>query len=113
MSARIATLETVLSQGANQDPGTRDALESLSAELARMTDRIAALEQEVAPLRSRGPAPSEEVISRLRGGTQRLDPMLPKQTALAGSPAPSEAKHHAAESAPAGPPRPEETRGVK
>src|SRR3546814_6646905 len=71
---------TVLSQGANQDPGTRDALESLSAELARMTDRIAALEQEVATLRSRGPAPSEEVISRLSGETQRLDTMLAQQT---------------------------------
>src|SRR3546814_5860873 len=41
--------------------------------LARMTDRIAALEQEVATLRSRGPAPSEEVISRLSGETQRSE----------------------------------------
>src|SRR3546814_9382727 len=99
MSARIATLETVLSQGANQDPGTRDALESLSAELARMTDRIAALEQEVATLRSRGPAPSEEVISRLSGETQRLDTMLALQTELAGLLAATDANLNAAESA--------------
>src|SRR3546814_9601747 len=77
--------------------------------LARMTDRIAALEQEVATLRSRGPAPSEEVISRLSGETQRLDTMLAQQTELAGRLAAAEANLNAAESARAGMPGGRET----
>src|SRR3546814_3838579 len=74
-----------------------------------MTDRIAALEQEVATLRSRGPAPSEEVISRLSGETQRLDTMLAQQTELAGRLAAAEANLNAAESARAGMPGGRET----
>src|SRR3546814_12078710 len=83
MSERLVTLEAALSQGAGQDPGTAAALESLSAELARMSDRMAALEQDVASTRSAAGAPPEEIASRLSSESQRLDAMLAQQTELA------------------------------
>src|SRR3546814_13466942 len=73
MSERLVTLEASLSQGAGQDPGTGAALESLSAEFARMSDRMAALEQDVASTRSAAGAPPEEIASRLSSESQRLD----------------------------------------
>lgn len=83
MSERVATLESALSQGAGQDPGTRAALESLSAELARMTDRIAALEQDLSSVRSMASTPSDAVTDRLASETQRLDSLLSQQSELA------------------------------
>jgi len=109
MSERIATLETALSQGAGQDPGTRAALESLSAELARMTDRIAALEQDVAQVRSLAGTPSEEVTRRLSSEAERLDAMLAQQTELAARIAAAEADLNAAEAAREGAPGSRET----
>lgn len=103
-SERIATLESALSQGAGQDPGTRDALESLSAELARLTDRLAALEEDVAEARNLAGAPSEEIISRLGNEAQRLDAMLAQQTELAGRLAQAEADLNAAQAAREGAP---------
>jgi hypothetical protein len=109
MSERIATLEAALSQGAGQDPGTRAALESLSTELARMTDRIAALEQDVAQVRSLAGTPSEEVTSRLSSEAERLDAMLDQQTELAARIAAAEADLTAAEAAREGAPGSRET----
>ncbi|HMA14159.1 MAG TPA: mitofilin family membrane protein, partial [Kiloniellaceae bacterium] len=108
-SERIATLEAALSQGAGQDPGTRDALESLSAELARLTDRLAALEDDVAEARSLAGTPSEEIVSRLGAEAQRLDAMLAQQTELAGRLAAAEADLNAAEAAREGAPGARET----
>jgi len=87
LSERLSTLEAALSQGAGQDPGTRAALDSVSAQLARMTDRIAALEQELeaelASLRSIAGAPSAEITSRLGSEAARLNAMLQTQSELA------------------------------
>ncbi|MEQ9606464.1 MAG: hypothetical protein RLN99_02230, partial [Kiloniellaceae bacterium] len=83
LSERLATLEAALSQGGAQDPDTRAAVESLNAQLARMTDRLATLEQDVASARDLAGAPSSEVIDRLGSEVQRLDEMLVQQRELA------------------------------
>jgi len=83
LSERLATLEAALSQGGGQDPDTRAAVESLNAQLARMTDRLAALEQDVASARDLAGAPSSEVIDRLGSEAKRLDEMLAQQRELA------------------------------
>ena len=83
LSERLATLEAALSQGGAQDPDTRAAVESLNAQLARMTDRLAALEQDVASARDLAGAPSSEVIDRLGSEAKRLDEMLAQQRELA------------------------------
>jgi hypothetical protein len=82
-SERLSTLEAALSQGAGQDPDTRAALESLNAQLARTTDRIAALEQEVTSVRGAAGQPSAEVTERLGNAAARLDEMLAAQSDLA------------------------------
>ncbi len=76
---RLTTLESAVSQGAGQDPETRAALESLSANLARMTDRLQALEEGQAA----AGAPTEALTMRLSGEAARLDEMLTTQTELA------------------------------
>ncbi len=76
---RLTTLESAVSQGAGQDPETRAALESLSASLARMTDRLQALEEGQAA----AGAPTEALTMRLSGEAARLDEMLTTQTELA------------------------------
>lgn len=88
---RLTTLESAVSQGAGQDPETRAALESLSASLARMTDRLQALEEGQAA----AGAPTEALTDRLSGEAARLDEMLIAQSELA-------ARLEAAESALAG-----------
>lgn len=88
---RLTTLESAVSQGAGQDPETRAALESLSANLARMTDRLQALEEGQAA----AGAPTEALTDRLSGEAARLDEMLIAQSELA-------ARLEAAESALAG-----------
>src|SRR5690606_5651826 len=103
-SERIATLESALSQGAGQDPGTRDAVDSLSAEVARLTDRLAALEEEVAEARILAGARSEEIVSRLGREAQRFDAMLDQRTELAGRLAAAEADLNEAEAAREGAP---------
>ncbi len=76
---RLTTLESAVSQGAGQDPDTRAALESLSANLARMTDRLQAIEEGQAA----AGAPTEALTNRLSGEAARLDEMLIAQTELA------------------------------
>jgi hypothetical protein len=99
MNERLATLETALSQGGGQDPDTRAAVESLNAQLARMTDRIAALEQDVTAVRNLAGSPSQEVTSRLSSEAQRLDAMLAQQSDLAERIAAAEADLDAAQAA--------------
>jgi len=83
LSERLATLEAALSQGAGQDPDTRAALESLNGQMARLTDRLAAMEQDQASLRNLAGAPSPELTSRLSAEAQRLDELLSAQSELA------------------------------
>lgn len=83
LSERLSTLESAVSQGAGQDPDTRAALESLSAQQARITDRIAALEQDLTSLRGAAGQPSAEVTERLSNAAARLDEMLAEQSDLA------------------------------
>ena len=83
LNERLATLEAALSQGDGQDPSTRAAVGSLNAQLARQTDRLAALEQDVATVRDLAGAPSAEVTDRLSSEAQRLDEMLAAQSELA------------------------------
>src|SRR3546814_15557864 len=64
-----------------------------------MSDRMAALEQDVASTRSAAGAPPEEIASRLSSESQRLDAMLAQQTELAGRLAAAEADLNAAETA--------------
>ncbi|MGF1628875.1 MAG: COG4223 family protein [Kiloniellaceae bacterium] len=99
MNERLATLETALSQGAGQDPDALAALESLNAQLARTTDRIAALEQDVVAVRDLADSPSPEVSSRLSNEAQRLDAMLDQQSDLAARIAAAEADLDAAQAA--------------
>lgn len=91
MSERVSTLEAAVSQGAGRDPETDAALESLSAELARLTDRIAGLEEDFETLRSRAGAPSEELVNRLSSEAERLDSILARQSELAARLAAAEA----------------------
>ena len=97
LSERLSTLESALSQGAGQDPDTRAALESLSAQQARMTDRIAALEQDVTSLRGVAGQPSAEVTERLSSAAARLDDLLATQSDLAQRLAEAESDLNAAE----------------
>ncbi len=83
LSERLATLEAAVSQGGGQDPDTRAALESLNAQMARLTDRLEALEQELSALRSLAGTPSPELSSRLTTEAQRLDELLSAQSELA------------------------------
>ncbi|MEQ8357559.1 MAG: hypothetical protein RH942_18635 [Kiloniellaceae bacterium] len=83
LNARLATAEAALSQGGAQDPETRAALESLNSQLARLSDRLAALEQDVAAVRGIAGAPSAELTSRLSSEAKRLDEMLAAQSELA------------------------------
>lgn len=83
LSERLATLEAAVSQGGGQDPDTRAALESLNAQMARLTDRLEALEQDLSALRSLAGAPSPELSSRLSSEAQRLDELLSAQSELA------------------------------
>lgn len=83
LGERIATLESAVSQGAGQDPETRAALESLNTQMARLTDRLEALEQELADLRDVAGAPSPELAGRLSSEAQRLDELLTAQSELA------------------------------
>jgi hypothetical protein len=99
MNERLSTLESALSQGAGQDPQTRAALESLSAQQARIVDRIAALEQEVSALRSVAGQPSAEVTERLGSAAARLDELLDAQSELSARLAAAEADLDAAETA--------------
>jgi hypothetical protein len=82
-SERLATLEAALSQGGGQDPDTRAALESLNGQLARLSDRIEAQDQDLADLRGRAGQPSEDVVIQLSGEAARLDRMLSTQSELA------------------------------
>lgn len=83
LGERISTLEAAVSQGAGQDPETRAALESLNAQMARQTDRLEALEQELSQLRSLAGSPSPELSSRLSTEAERLDQLLTAQQDLA------------------------------
>ncbi len=83
LSERLATLEAAVSQGGGQDPDTRAALESLNAQMARLTDRLEALEQDLSSLRSLAGTPSPELSSRLSSEAQRLDELLSAQSELA------------------------------
>ncbi len=99
LGERLAIAEAALSQGAGQDPETRAALESLSAQLARMTDRLEDLEQDLAAVRSLAGTPSQEVVSRLGSEAKRLDEMLAAQADLAARLAETEAGLSAAQAA--------------
>lgn len=83
LSERLATLESALSQGGGQDPDTRAALESLNTQMARLTDRLAAAEQDLASLSSVAASPSPELSDRLSSEAQRLDDLLREQSELA------------------------------
>jgi hypothetical protein len=109
MNERLSTLEAALSQGAGQDPDTGAALESLSVQLARMTDRIAALEQDVTSVRNLAGSPSEEVTRRLSSEARRFDEMLAQQADLAERIAAAEADVDAAQAAREGAPGSRET----
>lgn len=98
LGERLSTLESAVSQGAGQDPDTGAALESLSAQQARMTDRIAALEQDVTSLRGVAGQPSAEVTERLSSAAARLDEMLAEQSDLAQRLAAAESDLNAVES---------------
>jgi hypothetical protein len=91
LNTRMTTLEAALSQGAAQDPGTRDAIDSLNGQLARLSDRIAALEQDVTAVRGLAGAPSSELSSRIGEEAARLDKMLGAQSDLAARLAAAEA----------------------
>lgn len=97
LSERLSTIESAVSQGAGQDPDTRAALESLSAQQARMTDRIAALEQDLTSLRGVAGRPSAEVTDRLSSAAARLDEMLAAQSELAQRLADAESNLNAVE----------------
>ncbi|HIP79243.1 MAG TPA: hypothetical protein EYH07_12350, partial [Kiloniellaceae bacterium] len=75
---RLSTLEAAVSQGAGQDPETRAALESLSASLARMTDRLQSLEESQAA----AGIPTEALSNRLSSEAARLDELLTAQSEL-------------------------------
>jgi len=96
LSERLVTLEAALSQGAGQDPDSRAALESLNGQLARLTDRLAMMEQEAGDLRSLAAQPSAELSSRLSSEAARLDQMLAAQSELAERLAGTEAELNAA-----------------
>lgn len=83
LGERVATLEAAVSQGGGQDPETRAALESLNAQMARQTDRLEALEQELSQLRNLAGSPSPELSSRLSTEAERLDQLLTAQQDLA------------------------------
>lgn len=83
LSERLATLEAAVSQGGGQDPDTRAALESLNTQMARLTDRLESLEQDISALRSLAGTPSPELSSRLTTEAQRLDELLSAQSELA------------------------------
>ena len=91
LGERLATAEAALSQGAGQDPETRAALESLNSQLARTTDRLQSLEQDLAALRSQAGVPSEALTRRLGEEAARLDEMLAAQSDLAARLAQTEA----------------------
>jgi hypothetical protein len=96
LGERLTTLEAALSQGAGQDPASRAALESLNGQLARLTDRLAAMEQEAGDLRSLAGRPSAELSSKLSSEAARLDQMLAAQSELAERLAGAEAELNAA-----------------
>ncbi|WP_420345792.1 carph-isopro domain-containing protein [Pelagibius sp.] len=75
---RLSTLEAAVSQGAGQDPETRAALESLSANLARLTDRLQSLEESQAA----AGIPTEALSNRLSSEAARLDELLTAQSEL-------------------------------
>ncbi len=83
LSERLATLESAISQGGGQDPDTRAALESLNTQMARVTDRLEAAEQDLTALRNVASSPSPELSSRLSSEAQRLDDLLREQSELA------------------------------
>jgi len=83
LNERLSVAESALSQGAGQDPETRAALDSLNTQLARMTDRLATLEQELETLRGVAGTPSEELSSQLSSEAARLDEMMAAQRDLA------------------------------
>lgn len=99
LGERLTVVEGALSQGAGQDPETRAALESLSAQLARITDRLEALEQDLAAVRSLAGTPSQELASRLAQEAARLDEMLSAQADLSARLAELEAGLNAAQAA--------------
>lgn len=75
---RLSALEVAVSQGAGQDPETRAALESLSANLARLTDRLQSLEESQAA----AGIPTEALSNRLSSEAARLDELLTAQSEL-------------------------------
>ncbi|WP_193366879.1 COG4223 family protein [Pelagibius marinus] len=109
LSERLATLEAAVSQGGGQDPDTRAALESLNAQMARLSDRLEALEQELSALRSLAGTPSPELSSRLTSEAQRLDELLSAQSELAKRLTETEDALTAAEAAREGAPGSRET----
>ena len=86
LGERFTTLEAALSQGAGQDPETRAALESLSANLARLTDRLQSIEEAQAAAVDPNEA-TEALASKLTGQLSseaaRLDELLTAQSELA------------------------------
>jgi hypothetical protein len=109
LSERLAIAEAALSQGAGQDPETRAALESLNGQLARMTDRLEALEQDLETVRSVAGTPSQELSSRLSSEAARLDEMLAAQAELSARLAEAEASLDATQAARDAAPGSEET----
>ncbi len=87
LGERLTTLEAAVSQGAGQDPETRAALESLNAQLARLTDRLQALEEQQAAQGAATAGASSEateaLTARLSGESARLDALLTAQSELA------------------------------
>ncbi len=87
LGERLTTLEAAVSQGAGQDPETRAALESLNAQMARLTDRLQALEEQQAAQGAATAGASSEateaLTARLSGESARLDALLTAQSELA------------------------------
>ena len=86
LNQRLTSLEAALSQGAGQDPKTVAALESLSANLAMLGDRLQAVEQSQAAVGDPNQATEAlagQFTARLGSEAARVDELQTAQSELA------------------------------